>query len=141
MSIRNAFIHNLPLEEQVALFVEHGYILKDGEPIPFENIEWGIISTGGGNIRNMNLEVINGIGTRYLEEYPVLGFANFNGNDFAGVYRGGKIVWIATILFENVIPSEEGSLSSTNDLTINFNPLDSISQTPWFLEIVSGDQK
>lgn len=140
MSIRNAFIHNLPNDEQIALLVENGYILNNGEPINSTSLITAMGNRSGGRIRDNGFKEIPGIAINESEEYVVLGVIKdivYSSGEvprnFAAVYRNGTIVWIATELLTFDSPSSI-ILSSTQNIQITFTP--STPMTESFIDML-----
>jgi hypothetical protein len=88
--IRNALVHNLPLEQQTKLFQEQGYFQLDDQPLT--DVELATIEDGGGFIRDTQFGQIRGIGTRQGEVYLVFGKVEHQGIQYIATYRNGQIV-------------------------------------------------
>ena len=142
--IRNAIVHNLPREDQIDLFQEHGYLPQDYGTVVGEISDIQLppnIRTSSNTASRNN--IIDGITIDNDEIYSIFGSAidPSRGYNFIAFYRNGRIVWVVDSEFDWSESSEGFSngqaVPQVNDFDNNFDPSVSLSETSWWIGLVS----
>lgn len=142
--IRNAILHNMPIEDQMAIFVEYGYIPQNYGTVMTPSTVDGLIRSVPDSTSDET--IITGIGVRPDETYVILGrIQDSVGINFIETYRNGEIVYIYDQVFDwgtaiwrssqNIshytqIPSSDGAF-------FLFDPSSPLSDTPWWEHLLS----
>lgn len=131
--MRNAIVHNMPLERQIDLYQEQGYI--NNVPGTAE------IAQRGWYIYNDNLAQVRGIGTREGEIYAILGWSS----PYIIVLQGQNVRAIHNEAFGTLLNNagepitvadiHQYEVRLSQDALFTFDPSQSFSETEWAFEL------